>query len=72
MLPHIFPGLLSSLQRCFEPRAVLDLQEREAGDHPCEEGNPEIDENALSDLPDGDIDNGPPEPEPGWKMVIKT
>ena len=43
----------------------FELEQAEAGDDAGEERDAEVDEDALGDLADGDVDGASPEAEPG-------
>ncbi len=65
-------GLIFGMKRCVVPLLVLHPDEDEPGEEPRDEGDAQIDEDALCDLADGDVDRHSPQAEQGGKEVMKT
>ena len=68
-------GLIRRDEPLLVPLAALGLDEHEAGQHPGEERNPEVDEHALGNRPDRDsrqVDVAEAQPTSGGSTVMKT
>ena len=65
-------GLILGMNFVSYQSAPFELEQREPGDHPGQEGNAEIDEDALGDLPMVMLTAVPLRPNQVGKTVMKT
>ena len=56
----------------FVPRSTFGSKQHESGDHPGQERDAEIDEDALRDLPDADFDDAPGQTQERRQPVMKN